>query len=72
MNSLRGMRLIEENEFIEIAIRVKDKGHTAKARIIAICKPECDAILDDKSEELEEVEIDEVEIKIVLNPAHPS
>jgi hypothetical protein len=72
MNSLRGMKLIEENEFIEIAIRVEDKGHTAKARIIVVCKPDCDAILDDKSEELEEVEIDEVEIKIALNPVHPS
>lgn len=72
MNSLRGMKLIEENKFIEITIRVKDKGHTAKARIIVVCKPECDAVLDDKSEELEEVEIDEVKIKIALNSAHPS
>ena len=66
------MKLIEENEFIEITSRVEDKGHTVKARIIAVCKPECDAILDDKSEKLEEVEIDEVKIKITLNPAHPS
>ena len=66
------MNLIEENKFIEIAVRTKGKGHTAKARIIIVCKPKCDAILDDKSEELEEVEIDEVEIKIVLNPAHSS
>ena len=72
MNSLRGMKFIEENKFIEIAVRTKDKGHTAKARIIIVCKPKCGAILDDKSEELEEVEIDEVKIKTALNPAHSS